>query len=807
MQQLVKNLIPIIIAILVLALISCGGSVKPEVAWPKSEEELVKGEYGPVAGPDGTLYITKEDGVYAVSQDGNLKISTQETGAFDDDVRFVEANLAVGEDGTVYVSTGGHGGLLAALSPDLELLWTFTIRSYLDGEDPSKVATDSPYVKIYNLSLSEGETIYLGTKDISDKDGYYQKTGFVIAVNSDGSVKWDSMLPFADVVSGPLVASNGTIMIGISDPLDYSFGQVIALDPEDGTELWYADVEPNPLLALGPDGRVYNGGGYGTVYAFTSEGETIWELRLDDNINISEVSTPVVAADGTVYCVAGDLYSISSEGEIVWEIDSDSDNQVLIAGKDLLYTYSTRGPGPLTAFNAEGDKLWQFPEENEEESSSERGFAFVDTPVFGEESGLIGLIEGFYDNALAHITTGTKGPALEASWPKPGRNNRNTAAHDLIPGALVPERVGKTPVTENESVIPGGTARGNLARTGEYPGSLGAGSQQIVWDIENKLLSAAAVTGDDEKVYYGGIRRWTGFVTAVDQNTGEEVWQFKASAASPISVTQSAVFFGVYEHYLIALDKSDGALLWKYPAGGAVLTSPVVSEGKVVFIGEDGILRTVNAVTGKLLWEKKIPEYIGDSSPALSDGTIFIQTNPRQVAAFDFKTGQEKWIYTVDEKINDQYWSEKMVAAAESKVFGISGGYAFALDAVTGEELWLNEISASGSPLCTGGSLFITSASGRVLVVDPDEGTEIGRIEIPGGGFEITSGDKIIFVSSNSGVFGFRKADGSRVFNKAWSGKRIEPKSEVSIIGDRAYVMSRSNRTYNTNHTYSLGTE
>ncbi|MFP4444286.1 MAG: PQQ-binding-like beta-propeller repeat protein, partial [Spirochaetia bacterium] len=216
---------------------------------------------------------------------------------------------------------------------------------------------------------------------------------------------------------------------------------------------------------------------------------------------------------------------------------------------------------------------------------------------------------------------------------------------------------------------------------------------------------------------------------------------------------------------------------------------------------------TVDAVTGKLVWETRIPGYIGDSSPALSGESILIQINPRQVAAFDFNTGQEKWTHTFDVDTDDQYWEEKMPISADGKVFGTSGEYLFALDAATGEELWLNDISGYGySPLYTEGSLFVISGS-WISVVDPDDGTEIGRINTSGGSSKITCGEKIIFVSSSSGVFGFRKADGSRVFANEWDGKRIEPESEVSVIGDRIFLMSRSNRTYDTNHTYSLGTE
>jgi outer membrane protein assembly factor BamB len=722
-------------------------------------------------------------------------------------IRLNSVQLAVSDDGTLYVLTGSGGGVLAALDQDLNLLWTFNARGQLDRQDPSESVPRSEGIGPSVLAVGDDGTVYFGTRRLTNYEGHYQNTGFIFAVDREGSLRWNSMLPFVDVVSGPVIGSDGAVLIGVSNPPDNSFGRVLALDPGDGSELWYADVEPNPLLAIAGEDRIYRGGGFGTITAFSGTGEKVWEIELDEDISLSEVTEPAVAPDGTVFCVAGgNLYAVNPEGEIVWETGSDSDNQVLIAGDDLIYTYSTRGEEPLTAYNMEGEKLWQFPKENEEDPSLDNGFAFINTPVFGLETGIIGLVEGYFDNALVHITTGVKGPAPEAPWPMPGRNNRSSGAMELTSSIQTPLRISESPVTRSESALPGGLVRGNSARTGEYPGSLNLGAQKVAWETENKLLDAVAVTGDQNQIYYGGIRRSSGYVAAVDPVSGEEIWRFEAPPGGAVTVTQSAVFFGTYSHYLAALDRSDGSLLWTYPAGGPVLSSPVVFEGKAVFIGNDRTLRSVDAVNGKLEWETAVPEYAGDSSPALMNGVLYLHADLKTVKAFDFETGENIWTYTLERRVRNNYWKDKNPAIADGKVFGISGEIVFALDAETGEELWLNDVSASGSPLYTDGTLYIPAPWG-ITVVDPDDGTEIGRIELPSGSFKITGSGNFIFASSSAGVFGVRKADGSRVFSSKWGDKRIEPQTEVSIIGDKLYVITKENLTYRTNRTYALTTE
>jgi outer membrane protein assembly factor BamB len=118
------------------------------------------------------------------------------------------------------------------------------------------------------------------------------------------------------------------------------------------------------------------------------------------------------------------------------------------------------------------------------------------------------------------------------------------------------------------------------------------------------------------------------------------------------------------EENVICLNAADGKEIWrqKYaapqvsgPSAGAHAgprSSPAVADGKVVTFGVTGILTCWNAADGKQLWQKPAtswPRFYTGSSPVVVDGLCVAQVggqNDGGVAAYDLKSGDEKWHWT-----------------------------------------------------------------------------------------------------------------------------------------------------------------
>jgi outer membrane protein assembly factor BamB len=107
--------------------------------------------------------------------------------------------------------------------------------------------------------------------------------------------------------------------------------------------------------------------------------------------------------------------------------------------------------------------------------------------------------------------------------------------------------------------------------------------------------------------------------------------------------------------------RRDGKELWqdKYEALGATgpassffgpRSSPAVASGRVVTLGVRGMLSSLDAASGKVLWRKDdfhaYPMFHPASSPMIVDGLAIAQLGGREngaLIAYDLTTGAEKW--------------------------------------------------------------------------------------------------------------------------------------------------------------------
>jgi len=198
---------------------------------------------GIAAGPDGTLYVSGWDDwvnyFHAVTPEGNLKW-TYETDAL------VMSTPAVSADGTVCFSSSA--GRIYALNADGTLKWRVW------GMEGSLLGTRS------SPAIAEDGTIYIGVNGIVDIF-----TNYLLALNPDGSVKWQALAQ-STVDAAPAIGADGVIYVG---DINYDFK---AYNPENGSVLWDYQVGDwiQTSAAIGEDGTVYVGCWDGYLYAFGS---------------------------------------------------------------------------------------------------------------------------------------------------------------------------------------------------------------------------------------------------------------------------------------------------------------------------------------------------------------------------------------------------------------------------------------------------------------------------------------------------------------------------------------------------------
>ncbi|UCG55745.1 MAG: PQQ-binding-like beta-propeller repeat protein, partial [Phycisphaerales bacterium] len=187
----------------------------------------------------------------------------------------------------------------------------------------------------------------------------------------------------------------------------------------------------------------------------------------------------------------------------------------------------------------------------------------------------------------------------------------------------------------------------------------------------------------------------------------------------------------------------NGTLLWRFKpdekdsAAAALPTAPVAAGGLVFLGGGDGLVRALDATTGRVRWKA----YTGGAiriPPAISQGRAFVGSGDGWVYALEAKTGRLLWRFRAapQERRMPVYgallstWPvasgalvEDGVAYVAAGIANYDGTYVYALDAATGRIKWQNNtsghldreartgVSVQGHQLLHNGKLYLASGT------------------------------------------------------------------------------------------------
>ncbi len=247
------------------------------------------------------------------------------------------------------------------------------------------------------------------------------------------------------------------------------------------------------------------------------------------------------------------------------------------------------------------------------------------------------------------------------------------------------------------------------------------------WDY---FTSSPVISGDFVVVGSGD-----GNVYAFDAASGAERWRVETGGrvrASP-AVGDGVVFVGSADGVLYAIDLETGAIEWRFETEGAsnssaefgfdrktIQSSPVLTEGAVLFGSRDGKFYAVDASSGELRWryDHSTPWVV--SSAAIHDGLAVVGTSDGLfIHAINVETGQEAWRF----ETGDRVFSSPAVSGGAAYV-GVHDGRLLSLDAGTGENRWALHFAGAvmSSPVVYDGRIYVGCDDGRVYSIRLEEG-------------------------------------------------------------------------------------
>lgn len=320
----------------------------PEEKWVTQNIGFVRSP--PVTDLLGNIYINADSGgLVVLNKNGQKKWSSN--------TYYPSNSPTIDENSNIYYSSGGYPSHVYSFDPYGNKRWGYSLGGWGGNNVPTGVS----------LSRNK-DTLYVGV-------GYPTQT--LLALNLDGSLKWQTNSNYQSPSSSPTVGPDGTIYIGTG-----STGGLLAFS-SNGIIKWHRNTSSYGIgsITIGSDNNIYvltsNGAG-GLLLSYDPQGNKKWSFQhtalfdgegaFKSNIiyvasqnkllaintsgnlvwewtapaqGIYTLKSPVIDKNGVIYTAMGNkFYAISPEGTKKWELTlSSSLGAPIIAEDNLIYIY------------------------------------------------------------------------------------------------------------------------------------------------------------------------------------------------------------------------------------------------------------------------------------------------------------------------------------------------------------------------------------------------------------------------------------------------------------------------------------
>jgi outer membrane protein assembly factor BamB len=239
----------------------------------------------------------------------------------------------------------------------------------------------------------------------------------------------------------------------------------------------------------------------------------------------------------------------------------------------------------------------------------------------------------------------------------------------------------------------------------------------------------------------------------------------------------------------------------------ALLTGPVIADGKVYITDASGRLNSLDAATGRSNWRVRVADPEQDSVPigggaAYADGTVYATTGFGEAVAVDPKTGGLIWRTKLAGPVRGA------PTVTQGRLVAITvDNQSEVLDAKTGTEVWTHAGITEASALLGGGSAAVDNgvvvvpySSGELYGLRIENGRPVWSAAVGGGAAraagalaglaDITAmpaidGDLVVAVSHGNQAIGIDMRSGVTVWEQPISGTQMP-----WVAGDTVYLVS-----------------
>ncbi len=753
----------------------------------------------PALGWDDTVYVGSKDGsFYALNgATGERKWVFATDGP-------VELSAAISAGGTIYVSSSDKSlyALDAATgakqwrysrgwnvsSPGIGLEGTVYVVSdgiltALNGLTGQKIWDIPTGGVVLSPSLGSNGTVYVSRTDVyftpPPPPGGEQRCDVrVLAFDgATGRGLWSYAREHDWGGTPPVLGPDGRLFLGTSGDCA-QFGQFGCVATLGAGELvcWFRASSAAPVAyscpAIGADGTVYLASrdleSHARIYALNGADATVrWEFAMEG----AGVSSPVIGADGVV-CAGVDNRVVALQGNSgpapgVWSmeradarntgrvvvprrppniIEQPADALVAVGASLWLEVVATGVPAPTYQWSRDGQLL---------AGATQSVFAVgsAQPTDAGEYQVMVSNAEGGVTSRATRVVVGYR---LTVSSRPAGTVEVQPSLEIFPPGQSVQLRA--VPETGRRFLRWEGDGSGDdnpltlaMDRHRQVEAVFSTRAGDLKWKVEvhGRAFSCPAL-GADGTLYFGLGDASTEAVQALDEETGQSLWQFPLSASSnPPGMGlggAGTVYVGTYDRKLYALEGATGRKLWEYPIDSVALSYPALGPDGKVWVTSESTLYALDGATGQKVWELRVGR--GATDPSIGpDGTVYVGASGENIGRFSAvnpATGQKQWDFATGPGVTSAAidW--------DGTVYFGAGGLLYALEGSSGQECWRFAAGNQVAPPALGadGTVFLVAGS-RVYGLNGTTGQRRWERQVRGVGLTPAVGlDGTVYVVS-----------------------------------------------------------
>lgn len=192
-------------------------------------------------------------------------------------------------------------------------------------------------------------------------------------------------------------------------------------------------------------------------------------------------------------------------------------------------------------------------------------------------------------------------------------------------------------------------------------------------------------------------------LSAIDRKTGRQLWSKRLGtlSASTPAVVGNRLYATILAREsdgeggrIVALNATDGVIVWSRNLPSRSESSPIVANGKVIFGSEDGTVYALNANSGTTIWTYKAAGAV-KASPTLVNGILYFGDYAGIVQAISERTGAKIWSAGSEGAPLGSGTFYSTAAYAYGRIYlGNTDGRIYAYDANNGELAWAVQTGA-----------------------------------------------------------------------------------------------------------------